>query len=97
MAKTPDIHPQNLSLCFSRVATFYPKVETRLSSAGASSLWLQRGVGRRRQIGVTDVTVDQNLSSRINLMRILLISGIVFVHVPHDAETSPFLGLYGFF
>ncbi len=30
-------------------------------------------------------------------MRILLISGIVFVHVPHDAETSPFLGLYGFF
>lgn len=43
------------------------------------------------------MTVDQNLSSRINLMRILLISGIVFVHVPHDAETSPFLGLYGFF
>lgn len=43
------------------------------------------------------MTVDQNLSSRINLMRILLISGIVFVHVPHNAETSPFLGLYGFF
>lgn len=30
-------------------------------------------------------------------MRILLISGIVFVHVPHNPETSPFLGLYGFF
>ena len=43
------------------------------------------------------MTVDQNLSSRINLMRIILISGIVFVHVPHDPETSPFLGLYGFF
>lgn len=43
------------------------------------------------------MTVDQNLSSRINLMRILLISGIVFVHVPHDPDTSPFLGLYGFF
>ena len=43
------------------------------------------------------MTVDQNLSSRINLMRILLISGIVFVHVPHDPETSPFLGMYGAF
>ncbi|MGK6311582.1 acyltransferase family protein [Neorhizobium sp. DT-125] len=30
-------------------------------------------------------------------MRILLISGIVFVHVPHDPQTSPFLGLNGFF
>lgn len=30
-------------------------------------------------------------------MRIILISGIVFVHVPHNPETSPFLGLYGFF
>jgi succinoglycan biosynthesis protein ExoH len=30
-------------------------------------------------------------------MRILLISGIVFVHVPHDPETSPFLGRNGFF
>lgn len=43
------------------------------------------------------MNVDQNLSSRINLMRILLISGIVFVHVPHDPATSPFLGLYGLF
>ncbi len=30
-------------------------------------------------------------------MRIILISGIVFVHVPHNPETSPFLGVYGFF
>ncbi|MGK9052780.1 acyltransferase family protein [Neorhizobium petrolearium] len=43
------------------------------------------------------MTVDQNISSRINLMRILLISGIVFVHVPHDPQTSPFLGQNGFF
>ncbi|GAK69694.1 acyltransferase family protein [Agrobacterium rubi] len=43
------------------------------------------------------MTFDQNLSSRINLMRIVLISGIVFVHVPHNPETSPFLGVYGFF
>lgn len=43
------------------------------------------------------MNVDQNLSSRINLMRILLISGIVFVHVPHDPSSSPFLGLNGLF
>jgi succinoglycan biosynthesis protein ExoH len=30
-------------------------------------------------------------------MRILLISGILFVHVPHDPDTSPFLGLNGLF
>ncbi len=30
-------------------------------------------------------------------MRILLISGIVFVHVPHDQATSPYLGPNGFF
>jgi succinoglycan biosynthesis protein ExoH len=30
-------------------------------------------------------------------MRILLISGIVFVHVPHDPATSPFLGTNGWF
>ncbi|WP_145639880.1 acyltransferase family protein [Neorhizobium alkalisoli] len=30
-------------------------------------------------------------------MRIFLISGIVFVHVPFDPETSPFLGLNGAF
>ena len=30
-------------------------------------------------------------------MRILLISGILFVHVPYDSATSPFLGLNGFF
>jgi len=43
------------------------------------------------------LTVDQTISSRINLMRILLISGIVFVHVPFDPQTSPFLGQNGFF
>ncbi|MBW6425253.1 acyltransferase [Rhizobium sp. XQZ8] len=43
------------------------------------------------------MTVDQNISSRINLMRILLISGIVFVHVPYDQATSPYLGPNGFF
>ncbi|MCV9962774.1 acyltransferase [Pararhizobium sp. BT-229] len=40
--------------------------------------------------------MDANISSRINLMRILLISGIVFVHVPYDPQTSPFLGDNGF-
>ncbi len=40
--------------------------------------------------------IDANTSARINLMRILLISGIVFVHVPHDPLTSPFTGDNGF-
>lgn len=43
------------------------------------------------------MTVDQNISSRINLMRILLICGIVFVHVPYDADASPFVGPDSFF
>ncbi|WP_349437377.1 acyltransferase [Pararhizobium sp. A13] len=42
------------------------------------------------------MVIDANISSRINLMRILLISGIVFVHVPYDPQTSPFLGANGF-
>ncbi|WP_274534640.1 acyltransferase family protein [Pararhizobium polonicum] len=42
------------------------------------------------------MVIDANISSRINLMRIVLISGIVFVHVPHDPQTSPFLGNNGF-
>jgi succinoglycan biosynthesis protein ExoH len=42
------------------------------------------------------LVIDANISSRINLMRILLISGIVFVHVPYDPQTSPFLGTNGF-
>jgi succinoglycan biosynthesis protein ExoH len=47
---------------------------------------------------VTDnVNVDANVSSRINLMRIVLISGIVFVHIPFDAGSSPFNGTYGAF
>jgi len=45
---------------------------------------------------VTDIVdVNANISSRINLMRIVLISGIVFVHVPHDPATSPYVGTYG--
>jgi len=47
---------------------------------------------------VTDnVNVDANVSSRINLMRIVLISGIVFVHIPVDTASSPFNGTYGAF
>ncbi|RUU06430.1 acyltransferase [Mesorhizobium sp. USDA-HM6] len=41
--------------------------------------------------------VDHNLSSRINLMRIILISGIVFVHVPVVPQMSPFAGQFGWF
>jgi hypothetical protein len=45
---------------------------------------------------VTDIVyLDANVSSRINLTRILLISGIVFVHVPFGSDTSPFDGTYG--
>ena len=45
---------------------------------------------------MTDIVdVNANISSRINLMRIVLISGIVFVHVPHDPATSPYVGAYG--
>ncbi|MCA1407566.1 acyltransferase [Ensifer sp. IC3342] len=40
--------------------------------------------------------MDANVSSRIDLMRIVLVSGIVFVHIPFDPQTSPFLGAYGF-
>ncbi|QFY61037.1 acyltransferase [Rhizobium grahamii] len=43
------------------------------------------------------MTVDSNVSSRINLMRIVLISGIVFVHIPFDVKSSPFNGTYGAF
>ncbi|NLR98342.1 acyltransferase [Rhizobium sp. P38BS-XIX] len=38
-----------------------------------------------------------NVSSRINLMRIVLISGIVFVHIPFNPHSSPFSGAYGLF
>lgn len=48
--------------------------------------------------GVTDiVNMTANVSSRINLMRIVLISGIIFVHIPFDTHTSPFNGTYGLF
>ncbi len=43
------------------------------------------------------MTVDQNISSRIDLMRILLIGGIVFVHVPYNPQVSPFLADHGLF
>ncbi|AYG63795.1 acyltransferase (plasmid) [Rhizobium jaguaris] len=43
------------------------------------------------------MNVTANVSSRINLMRIVLISGIVFVHIPFDTDSSPFQGVYGFF
>lgn len=43
------------------------------------------------------VNVTANVSSRINLMRIVLISGIIFVHIPFDTDSSPFNGAYGLF
>ncbi|WP_132661903.1 acyltransferase family protein [Rhizobium azibense] len=43
------------------------------------------------------MNVDANVSSRINLMRIVLISGIVFVHIPFDPANTPFNGTYGVF
>lgn len=46
--------------------------------------------------GVTDtVDIDATVSARINLMRIVLISGIIFVHVPYDPATSPYTGQFG--
>ncbi len=36
------------------------------------------------------MSMDANVSARINLMRILLISGIVFVHVPYIRSGVPF-------
>ncbi|MGB3812597.1 MAG: acyltransferase [Shinella sp.] len=41
--------------------------------------------------------MDASVSTRINLMRIVLISGIIFVHVPYDPATSPYLGQFGGF
>ena len=53
-------------------------------------------LGERPTRGVTDtVDIDANVSARINLMRIVLISGIIFVHVPYDPATSPYLGQFG--
>ncbi|WP_165909363.1 acyltransferase [Shinella sp. JR1-6] len=39
--------------------------------------------------------MDATVSQRINLMRIVLISGIIFVHVPYDPATSPYAGQFG--
>ena len=41
------------------------------------------------------VDIDATVSARINLMRIVLITGIIFVHVPYDPATSPYLGQFG--
>ncbi|UDF32475.1 UNVERIFIED_ORG: acyltransferase (plasmid) [Roseateles sp. XES5] len=39
--------------------------------------------------------MDATVSARINMMRIVLISGIIFVHVPYDPATSPYAGTFG--
>lgn len=39
--------------------------------------------------------IDATVSARINMMRIVLISGIIFVHVPYDPATSPYAGGFG--
>lgn len=39
--------------------------------------------------------IDATVSARINMMRIVLISGIIFVHVPYDPATSPYAGTFG--
>jgi succinoglycan biosynthesis protein ExoH len=52
--------------------------------------------GERPIKGVTPIVdIDATVSARINLMRIVLISGIIFVHVPYDPGTSPYLGQFG--
>ncbi|WP_173513490.1 hypothetical protein [Sinorhizobium psoraleae] len=46
---------------------------------------------------MTDIVgMDANVSSRVDLLRIVLVCGIVFVHVPFDRQTSAFPGAYGF-
>ncbi|WP_432430839.1 acyltransferase family protein [Shinella zoogloeoides] len=39
--------------------------------------------------------IDATVSARINMMRIVLITGIIFVHVPYDPATSPYAGTFG--
>ena len=41
------------------------------------------------------MTIDSNISSRINLLRIMLIFGIVLVHMPYGPQTAPFNGNNG--
>ena len=68
-----------------------------LRNAGMRLFWLKRrSGGESGPTGDVVLVIDANISSRINLMRILLISGIVFVHIPHDPQTSAFLGANGF-
>lgn len=62
----------------------------------AQACFFETAVGDAAPIEVTDIVdMNANISSRINLMRIVLISGIVFVHVPYDPATSPFTGTNG--
>lgn len=52
--------------------------------------------GERQTRGVIyTVDIDATVSARINMMRIVLITGIIFVHVPYDPATSPYLGQFG--
>ncbi|WP_337739403.1 acyltransferase [Agrobacterium vitis] len=41
--------------------------------------------------------IDQELSARIHMARLMLIVGIVFVHVPFDPQSNAYLGQYGAF
>lgn len=41
--------------------------------------------------------IDQDLSARINMARLMLIVGIVFVHVPFDPQSNAYIGQYGAF
>ena len=52
-------------------------------------------MGTAHQRGDATVQIDATVSARINMMRIVLISGIIFVHVPYDAATSPYAGAFG--
>jgi succinoglycan biosynthesis protein ExoH len=49
-------------------------------------------MGTAHQRGDATVQIDATVSARINMMRIVLISGIIFVHVPHDPATSAYAG-----
>lgn len=60
-----------------------------------SVLFESRPMGTAHQRGDATVQIDATVSARINMMRIVLISGIIFVHVPYDPATSPYAGAFG--
>lgn len=60
-----------------------------------SVLFESRPMGTAHQRGDATVQIDATVSARINMMRIVLISGIIFVHVPYDPATSPYAGTFG--